>query len=156
MKRFIFFGGCVLGVIFLFCPGVFSQEHAPAPGRGTERGVWAGMEAARGLFESYHAASSEAEKERIKAELRKTLSESHASGEAEAKARLERLEIQADLIDIAARRGEEETLAARIGELQAMVKEMVAEHNASREAGIDLRLQRLLAPSRERTRPEGR
>ena len=65
MKRFVFFGGCVLGVILLFSPGVFSQEQAPAPGWGTERGVRSGMEAARGLVERYHAASSEVEKERI-------------------------------------------------------------------------------------------
>ena len=156
MKHFIFCGGCIAGVLLLFCTGVFSQEQAPAPGWGGERGVRAGTEAVRGLVESYREAASDAEKERIKAELRKNLSGSHAPGEAQEKARLERLEIQADLIALAARRVEDETLDSRIEELQAMVKEMLAEHNAAREAGIDLRLERLLAPGRERARPEGR
>ncbi len=156
MKRMVLCAGCVFGVFMFFCSGVFSQEQAPAPRRGAERGIPAEMEAVRGLVEEYHAAVFNAEKERIRTELRKTLSERQDPGEAQAKSRLERLEAQADSIALAARRSQDETLNSRIAALQAMIKEMQAEHNASREAAIDARLERLLAPRRERTRPEGR
>lgn len=155
-QRMILCAGCIFGVFLFFCSGIFSQEQAPAPRRGAERGIPAEMEAVRRLVEEYHAAVFNAEKERIKTELRKTLSEQQAPREAQAKSRLERLETQADSVALAARSSQDETLDSRIAELQAMIKEMQAEHNAAREANIDARLERLLAPRRERTRPEGR
>ncbi len=156
MKRMVLCAGCVLGAFMFFCSGVFSQEQAPAPRRGAERGIPAEMEAVRGLVEEYHAAVFNTEKDRIRDELRKTLSDRRDPAEARAKSRLERLETQADLVALAARSSQDETLDSRIAALQAMIKEMQAEHNAAREAEIDARLERLLAPRRERTRPEGR
>ncbi len=156
MKRMILCAVSIFGVFLFFCSGISSQEQAPAPRRGAERGIPAEMEAVRGLVEKYHEAVFNSEKEKIRTELRKTLSENQAPGGAQAKSRLEKLEAQAGLIALAARRSQDETLDSRIEELQAMIEEMQAEHNAAREAEIDARLERLLAPRRERTRPEGR
>ncbi len=156
MKRMILCAAGIFGVFLFFCSGIFSQEQAPAPRRAAERAIPAEMEAVRGLVEKYHEAVFNSEKEKIRAELRKTLSGQQDTEGEQAKARLEKLETQADLIALAARGSQDETLDSRIEELQAMIEEMRTEHEAAREAGIDARLERLLSPRRERTRPEGR
>jgi DNA anti-recombination protein RmuC len=156
MKRMILCAAGISGFFLFFCSGIFSQEQAPAPRRGPERAIPAEMGAVRELVENYHEAVFNSEKEKIRAELRKTLSgQQDAEGE-QAKSTLEKLAAQADSIALAARGSRDETLDSRIDELQAMVRKMQAENDAAREAGIEARLERLLAPRRERTRPEGR
>lgn len=148
-----------LAACLVFSPAVFSQERPPARAesrRIEDRALPEGMGEMMELVRKYHETDSEAEKSEIRSGIRKMLEEGQFAGHALNIARLKRLEDAAASAESEARGLGSEALVSGIASMRTTIGEMLDEAVSGRDTAVSARLERLLAPRRERARPESR